>query len=114
MTASKSSHITRSNIKTLKEKTFREYGLAVVDEILTPEKGTTATISEVKPWEEPGQCSACHSASLIPYMSGLSTAADGQDDDLQITQDDYNEAAGLTSTDRVYEKFMNRIRRGKL
>lgn len=40
------------------------------------------------------------------------TAPDGQDDDLNITQNDYNEAAGLMSVDPVYEKFMARVRRG--
>ena len=42
------------------------------------------------------------------------TAVDGSDEDLQLSQTDFNLAVGLGEADPVYEKFLARITKGSV
>lgn len=41
-----------------------------------------------------------------------SDESDEPDEDADLTQNDFNDAAGIERVDELYEKFLSRIRRG--
>ena len=78
---------------------FTEYSLSVHDEVL-PESSDDGNISSEIPEHLKDK--------LEP------TAVDGSDEDLQLSQTDFNAAVGLGEADPVYEKFLARITKGNI